>query len=587
MPIQLSGSLVITGSITTTGGITISGSILSASYSDTASFSNNFRVLGDLTASTAVITGTLTAQTLVVQTVTSSIVYSSGSNIFGSTTSNLQTFTGSIQASGSSSHFLLGGNVGIGTSSPSAPLEIYASSNSKLVLNATLNTSSYQNQIDFKNAGTSSAFIQSGKNPDNTAIGLAFGTTTEVMRITGSTLYVGITGSVYYSSPSLVVGSTLATSVPLQVVSDASGRNIRLYNAEYNGSTSGSTLRLGFVAGSGNASSAIQAYALGESTTGNLVLNPSGGNVGIAKSFPSYSLDVVGAVKASTYFTSDYYRDSRLESMLSFSSPNEIRVGSGTAADFVTIFSNATETMRVTGSCVGIGYSNPGAFVASSGYGNLVVGNGSGAQGVTIFGGTAGSSGLMFADATSGTGAYTGYVLYNHSTDAMELAAGGGTPRVTITSSGLKFQNGASSLNYYEEGVYTPTLTMSTSGTVTASTWYKLYYTRIGRLVHVFGEIRLTSASSPVGALNISLPYTSAPDGNSGGGAANLLARGASSPVESYSIGTINSSIYMYLSANQTTMQLYYLINGSNGIVDGSMISGNEEIGINMTYLTS
>jgi cytoskeletal protein CcmA (bactofilin family) len=101
MPISLSGSLVITGSITTTGGITISGSILSASYSDTASFSNNFRVLGDLTASTALVTGTLTAQTLVVQTVTSSIVYSSGSNIFGSQLSDRQTFTGSVNITGS------------------------------------------------------------------------------------------------------------------------------------------------------------------------------------------------------------------------------------------------------------------------------------------------------------------------------------------------------------------------------------------------------------------------------------------------------------------------------------------------------
>ena len=36
MPIQLSGSLVITGSITTTGVITMSGSIASASYSSTS-----------------------------------------------------------------------------------------------------------------------------------------------------------------------------------------------------------------------------------------------------------------------------------------------------------------------------------------------------------------------------------------------------------------------------------------------------------------------------------------------------------------------------------------------------------------------
>ena len=102
MPIQLSGSLVITGSITTTGGITISGSILSASYSDTASFSNNFRVLGNLTASTALVTGTLTAQTLVVQTITASVEYSSGSNVFGNSLANTQTFTGSVFVTGSS-----------------------------------------------------------------------------------------------------------------------------------------------------------------------------------------------------------------------------------------------------------------------------------------------------------------------------------------------------------------------------------------------------------------------------------------------------------------------------------------------------
>ena len=134
MAVNLSGSLVITGSITTTGGITISGSILSASYSDTASFSNNFRVLGNLTASTALVTGTLTAQTLVVQTVTSSIVYSSGSNIFGSVTSNLQTFTGSIQASGSSSHFLMGGSVGIGITNPTRPLHINAAADTRIVI---------------------------------------------------------------------------------------------------------------------------------------------------------------------------------------------------------------------------------------------------------------------------------------------------------------------------------------------------------------------------------------------------------------------------------------------------------------------
>jgi len=62
----------------------------SASYAATASYANNFTVAG-----------TLTAQTLIVQTVSSSVVYSSGSNIFGNSLSNTQTFTGSVGITGS------------------------------------------------------------------------------------------------------------------------------------------------------------------------------------------------------------------------------------------------------------------------------------------------------------------------------------------------------------------------------------------------------------------------------------------------------------------------------------------------------
>ena len=71
---------------------------------------------GDLT-----VTGTLTAQDLHVQEVTSSIVYSSGSNIFGENVSDTQKFTGSLQVSGSTNYLL--GSVGIGTTSPSVRLD--------------------------------------------------------------------------------------------------------------------------------------------------------------------------------------------------------------------------------------------------------------------------------------------------------------------------------------------------------------------------------------------------------------------------------------------------------------------------------
>ena len=62
--------------------------------------SNSFRANQSITGS-LVVSSTITAQTLVVQTVTSSIVYSSGSNIFGSALGDRQTFTGSMNVTGS------------------------------------------------------------------------------------------------------------------------------------------------------------------------------------------------------------------------------------------------------------------------------------------------------------------------------------------------------------------------------------------------------------------------------------------------------------------------------------------------------
>jgi hypothetical protein len=78
----------------------ISASLLNvvANYATTGS--NSFRADQSITGS-LVVSSTITAQTLVVQTVTSSIVYSSGSNIFGSALGDRQTFTGSVNITGS------------------------------------------------------------------------------------------------------------------------------------------------------------------------------------------------------------------------------------------------------------------------------------------------------------------------------------------------------------------------------------------------------------------------------------------------------------------------------------------------------
>jgi hypothetical protein len=196
------GNIVVTGSITATGGINISGSIASA---ETASFAPSYTLsssfnsytssasssVGSLSSSVAtttsglasrigsvetktgsyattgsnifigdqtitgsictngniVTTGQIVAQTINVQQVTSSIVYSCGSNIFGNVLSNTQQFTGSILATGSltltgpmiGSSTVCGvmGNfscVGVGTTNPGAQLEVMSTTGGTLRL---------------------------------------------------------------------------------------------------------------------------------------------------------------------------------------------------------------------------------------------------------------------------------------------------------------------------------------------------------------------------------------------------------------------------------------------------------------------
>ena len=83
---------------------TASQTLRNATYATTGSntFIGSQVISGSLTTSGSITsTSTITAQTLVVQTITSSVVYSSGSNVFGNVIGNTQTFTGSVLVTGS------------------------------------------------------------------------------------------------------------------------------------------------------------------------------------------------------------------------------------------------------------------------------------------------------------------------------------------------------------------------------------------------------------------------------------------------------------------------------------------------------
>ena len=81
-----------------TGTLALSNLIVSSSLlvSGSASITGSLAVSGSLS-----VNGTITATTLVVQTITASTEYSSGSNIFGNSTANTQVFTGSVSMTGS------------------------------------------------------------------------------------------------------------------------------------------------------------------------------------------------------------------------------------------------------------------------------------------------------------------------------------------------------------------------------------------------------------------------------------------------------------------------------------------------------
>jgi hypothetical protein len=215
----ISGSTTITGNLTVSGSISgvISGSVdnaVSSSYALNATNATNAtNAVSAQTASYAdnfTVAGTLTSQKIIVQTVTSSVVYSSGSNVFGNTLSNTQSITGSLQVTGSS-HYVLG-NVGIGITSPSYLLDVNGSGRFSGALRVT---------------GTSSSQIIAYPDYSGGNVGMSFFNTsgTEVIYFNSANGGIGATSATFSGSVSaqgVNVGTGTLTSDRMMQVSGTS-----------------------------------------------------------------------------------------------------------------------------------------------------------------------------------------------------------------------------------------------------------------------------------------------------------------------------------------------------------------------------
>ena len=206
--------------------------------SNTGSFTGTFT--GDITGSSAIFSGTITAQKLIVQTVTSSILYSSGSNIFGSQLTDVQSFTGSLRVTGSGNHYVMGGNVGIGTTS--------FVGNIKLAVNGQIGGPTFSGTYLDVTGGTPELRGNSGIGYYSSAGNHIFygGSSVEYMRLTTAGLLgIGtttpnakldvngntiITGSLTVTGSVVITGSVVANTTALSISSNTASLNLNNSN---------------------------------------------------------------------------------------------------------------------------------------------------------------------------------------------------------------------------------------------------------------------------------------------------------------------------------------------------------------------
>jgi hypothetical protein len=365
-----------TGSLEIYDGVTADGAvanrrdlILRNITGSNASFSGSVIVSGSLTT-----TGTITAQTLVVQTITSSVEYSSGSNVFGSNTGNTHQFTGSVLVSGSQT---VNGNV------TAAALSLSNTDGYLGTINSTAANGAY---FAWQTSGTTIADIGTAQqifgSGGSTTFGLnargardlVFGSNnTERMRISGSgNVGIGTTNPIYTLDVSGTGRFTTNITIDGAGSSIKSGNELRFYRTDNGIYTklydAGSLAANGFVLDNTNGEGF---HFKNNGTT--IMRMPSNGNVGIGITAPSRRLHIYATDDTRGLLVHNTSSTSYAE--VHFSASREYRVGTGgsasdaAAANSWYIYDNTASAHRFTinsSGSVGIGITNPAAKLVVS-----------------------------------------------------------------------------------------------------------------------------------------------------------------------------------------------------------------------------
>ena len=226
------------------------------------------------------------------------------------------------------------------------------------------------------------------------------------------------------------------------------------------------------------------------------------------------------------------------------------------SADTIAVSAGGIESLRVDSSgSLGI-RTNPSKELhvyKPSGTTTLWLESGDTQKAIAAFGIDNNSYSFQSTYNTGGTSARP-FVWYNVSTQLMSLDTSG---RLLVgananvnggklqISSGITFPATAvaatdvNTLDDYEEGTFTPTATPSISGTITLSS-ITASYTKIGNTVSVRAQATVSAVSSPLGYIDISLPFTTS--GESSGSV--FFYNGDTGAVMSDFIGKVSGNVF-------------------------------------------
>jgi len=149
---------------------------------------------------------------------------------------------------------------------------------------------------------------------------------------------------------------------------------------------------------------------------------------------------------------------------------------------------------------------------------------------------------------------------------------------------GVTSATAANLLDDYEEGSYTPAMTVNSGSLTVHGSHNTLAYTKIGRVVHVQGEIRFSAISSPSGAFSMSIPFAVAD-------LAEGSARFMSSPIGQSGFGGTPDGTLFAKNTNEgtTTIAIQTSVSGdgSDDNVNANQVSTSTEFIFSFTFIAA